>query len=79
MRALLGAFAAVQIAIGALLWLAPGFFFAEIGPYGPRNDHYMADLATFCHSRSVRLGLSTVRWAIESYSTTSRRPGWKRT
>jgi hypothetical protein len=32
---------------GALLWLTPGFFHDEIGPYGPRNDHYMGDLATW--------------------------------
>jgi uncharacterized membrane protein len=47
MRALLMAFAAVQLVIGLLLWLTPGFFFEEIGPYGPRNDHYMGDTATW--------------------------------
>jgi hypothetical protein len=47
MRPLLIAFGAVQLVLGALLWLAPGFFYDDIGPYGPRNDHYMADLATF--------------------------------
>ena len=47
MRILLIAFAAGQLAIGLLLWLAPGFFYDEIGPYPPRNDHYMADVATF--------------------------------
>jgi hypothetical protein len=47
MRALLIVFAAVQLLLGALLWLTPGFFFDEIGPYGARNDHYMADLATW--------------------------------
>jgi hypothetical protein len=47
MRALLIAFAAVQIVLGALLWLTPGFFHEQIGPYGPRNDHYMGDLATW--------------------------------
>jgi hypothetical protein len=46
-RALLIAFAAVQVALGASLWLAPGFFHDEIGPYGARNDHYMGDLATW--------------------------------
>jgi hypothetical protein len=45
MRALLAVFAAVQVLTGALLWLAPGFFHDEIGPYGTRNDHYMGDLA----------------------------------
>jgi hypothetical protein len=47
MRALLIAFAAIQVLTGALLWLAPGFFHDEIGPYGVRNDHYMGDLATW--------------------------------
>jgi hypothetical protein len=47
MRALLTAFAAVQVLTGALLWLTPGFFHDEIGPYGVRNDHYMGDLATW--------------------------------
>ena len=47
MRALLIAFAAVQVLIGLLLWLTPGFFYDEIGPFGARNDHYMADVATF--------------------------------
>jgi hypothetical protein len=47
MRALLIVFAAGQLVLGALLWLTPGFFHDEIGPYGPRNDHYMGDLATW--------------------------------
>jgi hypothetical protein len=47
MRILLIVFAVTQIVVGALLWLTPGFFHEEIGPFGPRNDHYMGDLATF--------------------------------
>jgi hypothetical protein len=47
MRILLIAFALGQLLLGLLLWLAPSFFYDEIGPYPPRNDHYMADLATF--------------------------------
>ena len=47
MRILLIVFAIGQLALGVALWLAPGFFHDEIGPYGARNDHYMADLATF--------------------------------
>jgi hypothetical protein len=47
MRALLIVFAAAQLVLGALLWLTPGFFYDEIGPYGVRNDHYMGDLATW--------------------------------
>jgi hypothetical protein len=46
-KLLLVVFAVGQIVLGLLLWLAPGFFFDEIGPYGVRNDHYMGDLATW--------------------------------
>ena len=44
---LLLAFGVGQIVLGLVLWLAPGTFFEEVGPYGARNDHYMGDLATF--------------------------------
>jgi hypothetical protein len=47
MRALLLVFATVQLVLGVLLWVAPGFFHEDIGPFGPRNDHYMGDLATW--------------------------------
>ena len=47
MKALLALFGVAQLALGSLLWLTPGFFFDEIGPYGVRNDHYMGDLATW--------------------------------
>jgi hypothetical protein len=47
MRPLLIAFAAAQLVLGLLLWAAPGFFHDEIGPYGPRNDHYMGDVASW--------------------------------
>jgi hypothetical protein len=47
MKALLALFGAGSLVLGALLWLTPGFFHDEIGPYGDRNDHYMGDLATW--------------------------------
>ena len=47
MKALLVVFALGQLVLGLLLWLTPGFFHDEIGPYGARNDHYMGDLATW--------------------------------
>jgi hypothetical protein len=64
-RALLYAFAAVQTAIGALLWLTPGFFFEEIGPYGSRNDHYMGDTATWYLASGAALFVA------------ARRPPWR--
>jgi hypothetical protein len=66
MKALLIAFAAVQIVTGALLWLAPGFFFEEIGPYGARNDHYMGDLATWSLASGAALLVAVARpaWRV---------------
>jgi hypothetical protein len=66
MRALLFTFAGVHIVIGALLWLAPGFFIEEIGPYGPRNDHYMGDTATWYLASGAALFVAAGRpaWRV---------------
>jgi peptidoglycan/LPS O-acetylase OafA/YrhL len=66
MRALLIAFGVVQLILGLLLWLTPGFFFDDIGPYAPRNDHYMADLATFYLALGAVLlaSVSRERWRV---------------
>ena len=60
MKPILAAFAALQLLTGALLWLAPGFFYEQVGPFGPRNDHYMGDLATW-HLALGALALVAVR------------------
>jgi hypothetical protein len=65
MKALLAIFAVAQLVLGALLWLTPGFFFEEIGPYGARNDHYMGDLATWY----LALGAAAL--------VAVRRPAWR--
>jgi hypothetical protein len=65
MKLLLLIFAVGQLVLGALLWLTPGFFFDEIGPYGVRNDHYMGDLATWY----LALGGVTL--------VAMRRPAWR--
>jgi uncharacterized membrane protein len=65
-KALLALFGAVQLVLGVLLWITPGFFFDEIGPYGVRNDHYMGDLGTWY----IALGVATLvavrraRWRV---------------
>jgi hypothetical protein len=66
MRALLIVFACSQLLLGALLWLTPGFFFEEIGPYGVRNDHYMADVATWYLALGAALLLAVTRssWRV---------------
>jgi hypothetical protein len=63
--ALLVALGAGQLLLGLALWLFPGTFFEEIGPYGVRNDHYMADLATFY----LALGAAAL--------VAVRRPSWR--
>jgi hypothetical protein len=60
MRALLIVFAVTQIVLGLLLWVTPGFFYDEIGPFDSRNDHYMGDLATFYLALGA-VGLIAVR------------------
>ncbi len=47
MRIWLLVLGAVQLAIGLLMALAPGTFFREVGPYPPRNDHYIRDMASW--------------------------------
>jgi hypothetical protein len=66
MRILLIVFAVTQILIGLLLWLTPGFFYDEIGPFGPRNDHYMGDLATFYLALGIAglLALGRPSWRV---------------
>ena len=66
MRPLLIVFGAAQVLLGLLLWLTPGFFYDEIGPYPPRNDHYMADVATFYLALGAvaLMSVSRERWRV---------------
>lgn len=47
LRAGLLALGLYQLALGLFMVLAPGTFFTEVGPFGPRNDHYIRDNATW--------------------------------
>jgi hypothetical protein len=47
LRTLLVVFAVSQIALGLTQWIVPGTFFDRIGPFGPRNDHYLGDVASW--------------------------------
>ena len=66
MRILLIVFAVTQIVLGLLLWVTPGFFYDEIGPFDARNDHYMGDLATFYLALGIvgLLALSRPSWRV---------------
>jgi hypothetical protein len=66
MKILLAVFGAGQLVLGLLLWITPGFFFDEIGPYGVRNDHYMGDLATWYLALGAvsLMSLRRVSWRV---------------
>jgi uncharacterized membrane protein len=60
--ALLGIY---SLALALLMALAPHTFFAKVGPFGVRNDHYIRDTATF--SAAIGVGLLIAL----------RRPSWR--
>jgi hypothetical protein len=66
MRVLMIVFAVTQLVVGLLLWLAPGFFYEEVGPFGPRNDHYMGDVATFYVALGIvaLVAVQRVSWRV---------------
>jgi hypothetical protein len=66
MKLLLVLFGAGQVVLGLLLWVTPGFFFDEIGPYGVRNDHYLGDLATWYLALGAvtLVAVRRVRWRV---------------
>ncbi len=41
------AFAVYQLAVAALMVLAPHTFFTDVGPFGVQNNHYLRDTATY--------------------------------
>jgi len=58
-------FGAINLALGIVMMLAPGFFFDNIGSYGARNDHFIGDLGSF----NIAIGAGLF-YAI-------RRPSWR--
>lgn len=59
------AFGLYLVAIALFAVVAPGAFFDELGRFGPRNDHYIHDVAAFQAAVGV-LMLAAVR-----------RPSWR--
>lgn len=62
---LLLVFGLAQLGLALLMAAAPGTFFDQIGPYAPRNDHYIRDVASFYAALGA---VSLVAW---------RRPSWR--
>ncbi|MGH3557155.1 MAG: hypothetical protein ACRDTK_06630 [Mycobacterium sp.] len=55
------AFGVYSTLIGLFMLLAPGAFFDTLGAFGPRNDHYIFDNASFELPLGLLL-LAAVRW-----------------
>ena len=58
-------FGAYYLVLGLWQAIAPGPFYDAIGPFGPRNDHYTRDAATWSLALGVALLLA------------DRRPSWR--
>ncbi len=76
----LTAFSAIQLGLALLMAVSPHGFFADIGPFGAYNAHYIRDVASFYGAigiglliavdrRSWRvpvLALTTIQYALHS-------------
>jgi hypothetical protein len=47
LRVGIGLFAAYSLVLALFMAIAPHAFYTDIGPFGPRNDHYIRDVATY--------------------------------
>jgi hypothetical protein len=56
-----GALAAYHLALGLLMAIAPDTFFSEVGPFGPQNDHYIRDTATYNLAIGAVLAVAVAR------------------
>jgi hypothetical protein len=54
-------FGAYSVLLGLFMLLAPGEFFVTLGAFGPHNDHYIFDNASFELPLGLLL-LAAVRW-----------------
>jgi hypothetical protein len=54
----LAGFAAYHFVLAALMVFAPHTFFADIGPFGVQNDHYLRDTATFNVAFGIALAIA---------------------
>ena len=59
------ALAATELALGLWMAVSPRSFFDAIGPFGPYNDHYVRDLATWYLAFGAALAVAV------------RRPSWR--
>jgi hypothetical protein len=60
-EAILIAFGVYSTLLGLFMLLAPGMFYDTLGAFGPRNDHYIFDNASFELPLGLLL-LAAARW-----------------
>ena len=65
--------AVYSLGIALVMAAAPHAFFTGIGPFGPRNDHYIRDTATFSAAIGVGLVIALGRpgWRVPMLSITA--------
>lgn len=51
-------FAVYHLALAVFMAAAPHAFYAHVGPFGTRNDHYIRDTATFTAALGIGLAVS---------------------
>jgi len=61
----IAAFALLELALAVFMAAAPHAFYTAVGPFGPFNDHYERDVASFEGAIAIMLLISL------------RRPGWR--
>jgi hypothetical protein len=66
LRSLISLLGLTQLALGAVMAIAPGAFFDAIADYGVRNDHYIRDLSTLYLALGIALLLAAGRpsWRV---------------
>ena len=55
------ALAGVQLVIGLAQVVAPGSFYDAVANFGPRNDHFLRDVASYYLASAVALAIAATR------------------
>lgn len=66
MPAGIAAFALVHLALALTMAVSPHTFYKAVGPFGPYNDHYIRDVATFYAAFGLAGAVSLARadWRV---------------
>src|SRR5437763_1498702 len=66
LRSALALFAVYYVGLGVWMAISPHTFYTALGPFGPQNDHYLRDTATFQAAIGVGLffAISRPAWRV---------------